>query len=180
MEPNLPQTGPNRKLLLIGAGAAVLVIIIAIVAFATTRPTANPSASSTPNPSGTIAPTPTPSDAAKAPAVPLYENFSALLDNGLSDDQLSAVKYAFVKYAKASGKTITQVSLDPNSLATKLHTSGHPADTTTFIGTINSKDGYEANVEATNLTAARLYLTDSKTGAVYDSGLIDLYNGVGN
>jgi len=177
------QPNRNRRIAIIAASAVFVLAIIAI-AIATSsslqsKPKASPTPTGnpTPTPLATPAPTPTPSDPAKAPAVINFLGTDSFLEYGITADQLDDIKFAFKKYvasAKLSTQTITVTNIviaphDPNS----------DTDTATFTAALDNLT-LGGRFDYSNLTAGRLYLTNSAGTQIFDSGTIDLYNGVGD
>jgi hypothetical protein len=137
----------------------------------------------TPEPTATTSPSvsTSPTPGSEAPAQPTYNGFDSLSNDGLSSDQENDAEYAFVKYAKSKGITITTVTLDPATLNIALHTVDASTNTASFNVELNNSVEYEAKLNYTGLTAAELVLIDPTSSAqVYDSGTIDVYNGIGD
>jgi hypothetical protein len=170
-------TPPNRKKL-IAIGAAVVVIIGAAIAILILPQGANRSGTgNTPSPS----PTPPPADSAKASTRPNYTNFDDFLTFGVTPDQVSDLKYAFFKYIKSSKKTVKNVAVSQIHPIPRNPDVFNPIFSLNFTVKFDSGTTYSAKVETSQTTWARLYLYNSGgTTLIYDSGPIDLYNGIGN
>jgi hypothetical protein len=121
-------------------------------------------------------PTPAAADAAKQSAQPPFEGIDTLTDHGTSKYQLDDVKAAFDKYKNQTGGQIQSVQVDPGTVTTLPRPANTTISTLTFGGTFNNKTPYLAKVELSDITVARLMLTDAAGKPLFDSGTIDLYN----
>jgi hypothetical protein len=145
------------------------------------KPSASSSSAPTSSTTATPAPTPTPTQVSDVPSQPDYSGFDSLLNIGLSADQEDDAQYAFVKYGQAKNMNIVDVSIDPNSVTLALHTVNDSTNTASFNVTVNDQTVYVGKLNYSGLTAAELILTNPQSGTqVYDSGTIDVYNGIGD
>jgi hypothetical protein len=172
--------GPKnvRTVIMLAIAVAVCAAIAVVFSLISSglRPQATntqPSPSSAAQASATPTPLPTPGSVA-------YNGFDALLDHGISADQENDAQVAFDKFAKATGIRLTQVAIDPVSVKVALHTVNPATNTATFTATVNSKTKYLASLNYHDLTAAQLLLKNANGVQVFDSGDIDVYNGVGD
>jgi hypothetical protein len=183
-DPNNPNPGSGRgpsgrPIVMAAVGLGLLVILTAggLLLEHHSNPTSTANQATT---SPTATPTPSPANPALGSTAPNYTGFDDLLNYGLSSDQESDLKYAFTKFAASTNQHFSEVDLTNIAVAPHDSTSSAP-DTATFNVTINNQINYQGRLAYSNLTAAELYLTNPQTGAqVYDSGLIDVYNGVGD
>jgi hypothetical protein len=197
-QPNSPQgaAGPEhfRAVLILSLALAITIILGILFSLhsghakvVSSSNTPQPGATSTPHPSASVSasnpvtPAPTPTQVSTVPSQPDYSGFDSLINIGLSSDQQNDAEYAFVKYGEAKNMNITDVTIDPNSVTLALNTVNSSTDTASFNVTINDQDVYIGKLNFSGLTAAELILTNPQTGAqVYDSGTIDVYNGIGD
>jgi flagellar basal body-associated protein FliL len=168
---------PNRKIIIILIAFAV--IVIAAVSLLSSHKGNNKtpnldsgryydakSGQTVSNPAGKAPDTyGTPSDQ------PIYLGISSFIDSGLSDDQLTRLKYAFYNYSIQNKKNIKEVSIDINSIKPGPHNPNTNAPfTINFNVTFDRKATYRAKVEYSGLEDIRLFLYDQKTNAqIYDS-----------
>jgi hypothetical protein len=180
---NDPYTGgpQNVKTVIILAIAVAVCVAIAVVFSLISGGLRPQAAGTTPSPSGSTQASGVPSPSAlPTPGSVAYNGFDALLDHGLSADQENDAQVAFGKFAKATGIRLTQVAIDPISVKVALHTVNPATNTATFTATVNSKTKYLASLNYHDLTAAQLLLKNANGVQVFDSGDIDVYNGVGD
>jgi|GEM_PF-3488689 len=178
--PTNPNPKPgNRPLVIAAVGLAVFVLLTAVVLILAHSGGNTPAGQSSAAPTPT--PTPSPANPALGSSAPTYEGFDDLLNYGLSSDQESDLKYAFTKFAAAANLRVTEIDLGSIAIAPHDSTSASTNSTATFTATINKTTIYQARLVYSNLTAAELYLNNPQTGAqIFDSGLIDVYNGIGD
>jgi hypothetical protein len=174
-----PAANARRRLIMfVAIGFAVLIVIAAtavIIGSSIKQPSGQTTTEATP--SDTPEPTPTPQDTAKATSQPDFIGLDGLLDIGVADDQITDLKYAFSKFAAANNKLVDTIAItkvvaavhDPNSASTIF--------TATFTADLDGA-GYTAKYEYSDLTAGRLFLSQSGK-QIFDSGVIDVYNGIG-
>lgn len=107
-------------------------------------------------------------------AVIAIQGSSALINHGVTSQQLNNLKLAFFnffqsKHLEVRGLVLSNVVKsphDPNSATT--------VDTISFIVTLDNKTIYNGRIDYSNLSTIRLYLYDNNNGAlVYDSGNIN-------
>lgn len=174
-QPATPISPRARLIIFVAIGLAVL---IGIGVFIATLSSGSPTSVATPSPatSGTPEPTPTPQDTAKAPAIN-FVGLEGFDENGLSDDQMTALKFGFSKYAKANKpvKTATLSAVEP---APRDPSDNNPTFTLTFTANLDGTI-YNGRFDYADLTAGRLFLINKSGKQIFDSGLIDVYNGVG-
>lgn len=174
-----PATNSRRRLIMVIAIGSAVLIIIATTAIVISSSVKKPSGQTTTEatPSDTPEPTPTPQDAAKAPSQPDFIGLDGLLDIGVADDQITDLKYAFSKFATANKKSVDTIAI--TQVVAAVHDPGSAS--TIFTVTFNADlDGtsYNAKYNYSDLTAGQLFLSQSGK-QIFDSGIIDVYNGIG-
>ena len=175
-----PTTNRNRYLFVAIIG---VVFILGVIGIVTLSASSSKSGSNflAPTPSVTPTPSPSPDAVPKGPSMPLFAGFDTLLAQGVTNDQIDSLKYAFFKYSKSVNKPIKQVTLQPGTMNVIPH-DRFSTSTTNTITFSASLDGtvYPVKFEYGDLTTARLYLSaPSGQPVIYDSGTVDLYNSTG-
>jgi hypothetical protein len=125
-----------------------------------------------------VTPTPSPSDQAKQSSQPPFDGIEELGNHGASHYQLDDIKAAFDKYKNQSGGKVTSVQIDTESVQSLPRDPKVAMTVLTVSGTFNNHTPYTARAELTDITAARLVISDSGGKQLYDAGKIDLYNGL--
>ncbi len=185
MDPTLTPPPTNHKTILIAGGVVALIVIVAVTLILT-RGSKGSGGQATPTPTtaptATVTPTPSPDNQAKGSSAPTFSGFDNLLDHGVTSDQVDALKFAFTKYGQTSGKTIKQVDLDTPSLVFAAPNQDLNYSVATFNVNLDGKTTYFAKLNySRNLTAIELFLSTTPNSPVlYDSGNIDLFEGIGN
>ncbi len=177
-----PTTTDRRKLALIASGGILALAVIGVTIStastlshkAATIPSPSPSAGATATP----APTPTPSDAAKAPTAATVVGTDDLLAHGATYDQLDDLRFALNKYGATLKPTPTTITL--SSIIKAPHDRTGNGDTATFNVTFDGRTTLSGRMVYFDLSVAHIYLTTLQGAQVFDSGDIDLYNGVGD
>ena len=114
-------------------------------------------------------------DVAKTSSFPTYTSFTKLLDNGMTADQLTGLKYAFAEYIKSSGKIVKNVSLDTASITTPPLDTSHPSANANLNFRVSlGGPPYSAHVEYSLVSSEVRLALDSNGTQVYDSGIVDI------
>lgn len=141
----------------------------------TTANTSNAPATST-----TKSPTPM-ATLIKAPNRPVFTGFEILRDHGLSTNQLDDVTFSITKFNKTLATPGQNITLLGNSLVFSAQQPDAASRSAGFTIQLDSRTSYTVNVRYFDLTAAQTIIADPATKkVVFDSGTVDLYEGIGN
>ena len=154
----MPNQNPSRRPVLIAAIVLVVVIILGAVYLLLSH---KPSAVSGPGKT-------------EATADTLYYGFDQLSSFGISNYQITNLKSAIKQYIKQSNQSITAVTITSGSVTVAPHDrySSSTRSTVQFSLTFGQAS-YTARMDYFNITGIHLYLYDSNTKLVYDSGDIN-------
>jgi hypothetical protein len=114
--------------------------------------------------------------APKTSSFPGFSGFDTLVDDGVTDDQLTGLKYAFSRYTNNLPTKVRQVAIDKSTIVAV------PRDrnSTSLINIIRfsvnlDTTPYDAEVDYSSLSPVQLKLFDPASGAtIFDSGVIDI------
>ena len=98
--------------------------------------------------------------------LPVYLGFDALIDQGMTLEQLSTLKLAFYNYSQTLPKPIKEISLAVDSIDTEREGSIWYIS---FPVRFNRQTDYQAKVDYTDLDTIRLYLSDNDGQVLFDS-----------
>lgn len=97
---------------------------------------------------------------------------SELINDGLSSEQLIALKQAFFQYFQANKQEVRGMSVTNITKTLHDHAAGDYSSLN-FDVTLDNKTAYKAKVVMINLTAIQLTLFDNSGAKLFDSGTID-------
>lgn len=123
--------------------------------------------------------TPPPTQSVSGPSQPDFFGFDEILNTGVTDNQISALKFAFSKYAKTLDSGLEKVTVS-NAVTAPHQAQSNAPDVTNFDVQIDGQSGYTASITSSDLTSITLQLKNPQGTVIFDSGLIDLYKGIGN
>ncbi|MFS8119593.1 MAG: hypothetical protein ACMG55_14060 [Microcoleus sp.] len=114
------------------------------------------------------APTPTVTS-----TVQIDAGLATLLDRGMTSDQLSDTKYAFTLFAKQNNKPVNSLLISTSSIR---HNFNGNNNVNNFQFTVTDWGGntINARVDAVDLSAAQLTLTDKNNKSLFTSAVINL------
>jgi hypothetical protein len=101
-----------------------------------------------------------------------YDNFQALLDSGVSSEQLVSVESSTATYVKSLGHPVKTVSVDTDSIH---HLAKNPDSTVDTLEYTISIDGklYTSHLNYIGIDAIQLLILDDSGAQVYDSGVLE-------
>lgn len=103
---------------------------------------------------------------------PIYLGFSTLLDYGMTQNQMTGVRYAFYQFAKKQNPPIKEVSIYVKEIQQITENGNQYLE---FKVRTDRKTDYRARIEYTGLNAITLHLYDIKTNKeVFNSGSLNL------
>ncbi len=104
------------------------------------------------------------------PNQPIYPGFDKLLDIGISQYQLKALKTALYQYSQKTKQNISEFSLDVSNLTIKPNGSKR-----TLLFNVQFDRGTIRNMKMDyfNLTVVQLYVLNDQGRVVYNSGVVD-------
>ncbi|MEO6513572.1 MAG: hypothetical protein ABIR37_02670 [Candidatus Saccharimonadales bacterium] len=171
MNPKTNQTIDTSTIVLAIVVAIFILVLIAV----------GQSKSSVPSNAKTVTAV-TATSAPKVSSLPSFSGFDTLVDDGLADDQLTGLEYAFGVYSKSLPVKIKQVSIDKGSILAvpRDRNSTSPNNVINFAVKLDGTT-YTAEVDYSSLSPVQLKLFDAVGGAtVFDSGVIDINTQVPN
>ena len=104
-----------------------------------------------------------------------YFGDSGLVDHGITDDQMTNLKYAINDYARILKLTLTSVSIDDTSINHTLHPDD--ANILEFNVKLNNQQSYHVKLLQYTISKTRIYIYDTGGNQVYDSGMVNALNG---
>lgn len=170
----------NRKIL-IPAIVLVLVLIIGLSFLVKSKKqtSGTKTASSSSTSKNQKSNTPPPAQSVSGPSQPDFFGFDAILNTGVTDNQISALKFAFSKYAKTLDAGLKTITVS-NAISVPRDSESNNPYIKTFDVQIDGQSGYTASITSSDLTSITLQLKNPQGAIIFESGLIDLYKGIGN
>lgn len=106
---------------------------------------------------------------------PVYLGAGALLDRGLSTNQLANMENAFNRYAAINKLAIKQVSISTKSITSEVLNKNKVDEVNAldFDVVLDSKTTLHASLHYKGLNWTELFLYDAAHTQLYDSGVID-------
>ena len=177
------QQEPNRgrKIILIVVGFVVICVVLGIYLASSKKQKASESyydegsGQTVSSPEGKVAET----AGNTATSDVVYLGFHKLLEIGVGQSQLEEVRQLFKIYGYEKDKNLSVVSITVSTVKRTApdRESEDFRDIIEFSGTINRTEAYQATIEFTDTTTARLILKDGGGKQIYDSGLVNNYSG---
>lgn len=99
-------------------------------------------------------------------SLPIYLGFDALIDQGMTLEQLSALKLAFYEYSRTLSQPIKEISLAVDNIDTEREGSIWYIS---FPVRFDRQRDYKAKVDYTDLDTIRLYIYNNSGQVVFDS-----------
>jgi hypothetical protein len=140
--------------------AFLIVLMLGVVGFATYKLTSSPAKTSAPQ-----------SNQQTTPATS-YTNFQALVDRGVSSDQLVSVESSTATFVKSLGKPAKVVSVDSDSIHHLPKNPDTTVDTLEYTVTVDNTP-YTSHLNYIGIDAIQLIILDASGAQVYDSGVLE-------
>ncbi|HEY6737084.1 MAG TPA: hypothetical protein VI322_05200 [Candidatus Saccharimonadia bacterium] len=182
MPPTRNQSNARLILFIIVAIVVVLIIALAVVlksnstniAFNTPMPSLTPVATPLTNPS--------PSTLPKAPLQPTFTGFNLLTNHGLTQHQLNDVTFSLTKFARTLNNQPSSmiIAVVPGTVTPGDYGPDHSYDVLNFKIDASSNAQYLVSVKYFNVTSADTTVANLSGKAIYNSGTVDTYAGIGN
>lgn len=100
-----------------------------------------------------------------------FSGTDALLNNGLTADQIDTMKYEFFLFSQSLHRQFSQVVIDPSTISLPPYDPDNPPTTSTLSFTVTiDRIVYTARLGYSGFSNAELVLVTSANTQVYDSG----------
>lgn len=106
---------------------------------------------------------------------PAFSGLSRFIDDGVTSDQVTGLKYAFYQYEQATQADFKKITVDDGSIATAPRDSNAPnlVNAMTFTVSIDGAP-HKARMEYSGLSNITLSLYDQNNVTTYNSGTINI------
>lgn len=98
----------------------------------------------------------------------------------MSSNQLSDVTYAITKFNKTLTKPGQNITLNGSSLTFPVQPAGADGRVASFTISLDTGASYIVSARYFNLTSAQIIIYDAANKAIFNSGTVDVYEGIGD